>query len=129
MQDVQAGHEIVHFVEIAQGEALEERAFELQGPQLVGRRLASVRETHRPVRESRNDRRFFAGGSDPDRLPRTQINRDQPVRIRGQPQLRAGARELDDERAAFQCRDASDSQLGIETVGEVVSGCPVATRC
>ena len=48
VQDVQAGHEILDLVEIAQGEALEERAFELQGPQLVGRRRAPVRETQRP---------------------------------------------------------------------------------
>ena len=60
VQDVQAGHEILDVVEIAQGEALEERAFELQRPQLVGRRRAPVREPQRPVRESRRDRRFLA---------------------------------------------------------------------
>ena len=120
VQDVQAGHEILDLVEIAQGEALEERAFELQRPQLVGRRRAPVREPQRPVRESRRDRRFFLGGGDPDRPPGTQIHRDQRVRVGSQPQRRPRARELDDERSTFEGRHASDPQLGIETVGEVV---------
>ena len=61
VQDVQAGHEILDVVEIAQGEALEERAFELQRPQRVGRRRAPVRESQRPVRESRRRSSFPPG--------------------------------------------------------------------
>ncbi len=44
VQDVQAGHEILDVIEIAQGESLEQRAFELQGPQRVGRCRAPVRQ-------------------------------------------------------------------------------------
>ena len=100
VQDVQAGHEVLDVVEIAQGEALEERAFELQRPQRVGRRRAPVRQPQRPVRESRRDRRFLAGRGDADRPPRAQIDRDQRVRVGRQPQRRPRARELDDQRAA-----------------------------
>ena len=60
VQDVQAGHEIVDLVEIAQGETLEQRAFELQRPQLVGRRRAPVGEAQRAVGQPRRDRRFLA---------------------------------------------------------------------
>ena len=59
VQDVQAGHEILDVIEIAQSEPLEERAFELHGPQRVGRRRAPVRKLQRPVRESRDDRRVL----------------------------------------------------------------------
>ncbi len=37
VQDIEAGDEIVDLVEIAEGEALEQRAFELQRPQRVRR--------------------------------------------------------------------------------------------
>ena len=89
MQDVQAGHEILDRVEIAEGEAFEEHAVELERPQLVRRCRAPVRETHRPVRESRLDRRFLSRGEDPDRPAGTQINRDQRVRTGSQPQRRS----------------------------------------
>ena len=128
VQDVQAGHEILDVIEIAQGESLEERALELQGPQRLGRRRASVRQPQRPVRESRHDRRFLPGGGDPDRPARAQINRDQCVRVGGQPQRRPRAWELDEERPTLEGRYASDPQLGIETVSEVVPGCPGAFR-
>ena len=57
VQDIEAGHEILDLVEIAQGEAFEEGAFELEGPQFVGRRGVPVREPQRPIREARRDRR------------------------------------------------------------------------
>ena len=129
VQDVQPGHEILDVVEIARGEALEERAFELQRPQRVRRRGAPVRELQRPVRESRRDRRFLSGGGDPDRPSGAQIDRDQRVRAGSQPQRRPRARELDDECPTLERRHASDPQFGIETVREVVAGCPGASRC
>ena len=124
VQDVQPGHEVLDLVEIARGEALEECAFELQGPQLVGRRRAPVRETHCPVRQSRLDRRFLSGRGDSHRPAGTQINGDQRVGVGSQPQPCSGARELDDERPTFEGGHSSDPQLGIETVGEVVPDCP-----
>ena len=108
VQDVQAGHEILDVVEIAQGEAFEERAFELQRPQLVRRRGAPVRELQRPIRESRRDRRFLSGGGDPDWPAGTQIDRHQRVRAGRQPQRRlprAGTRRrAPDPRAPSRVR-------------------------
>ena len=50
LQNVEASDEILDVVEIAQREALEQRAFELQRPQCVGGRRAPVRQSQRPVR-------------------------------------------------------------------------------
>ena len=47
--------------------------------------------------------------------------RHQRVGVGGEAQRRAGARKLDDERAALDGGDAADTQLGVETVGEVVA--------
>ena len=124
VQDVQASHEILDVIEIAQGESLEQRAFELQRPQRVGRHRAPVRQSQRPVREPRDDRRFLPSVSDPDRPARAEIDRDQCVRVRGQPQRRPRTRELDEERPSLEGRHASDPQFGIETVSEVVAGFP-----
>ena len=52
-QDVQADQEVLDVVEIAQREPIEERAFELQRPQLVGRAGAPVGQPHLPVRAAR----------------------------------------------------------------------------
>ena len=128
VQDIEAGHEILDLIEIAQGEAFEERAFELQGPQLVRRRGVPVCEPQRPIRESRRDRRFLPGGGDSDWPAGAQIDGDQRVRVGGQPQRRPRARELDDERSTFERCHASDPQLGIETMGEVVADSPGAFR-
>jgi hypothetical protein len=129
VQDVDARHEILDRVEIAQREAFEERAFELQGPQIVGRERLPVREAQRPIREPRRDRRFLSGGGDADRPAGTQINGDERVRVGCEPEPRSRARKFDDDRAAFEGRDASDPQLGVVTVGEIVPCLPGACRC
>ena len=128
VQDVQAGHEILDVIEIAKGEPLEERVLELQRPQRLGRRRAPVRQSQRPVRESRDDRRFLPSVSDPDRPARAQIDRDQCVRVRGEPERRSRTRKLDEERPSLEGRHASDPQLGIETVSEVVPDLPGGFR-
>ena len=61
VQDAQAGDEILDLVEVAQDETLEERAFELQGPQRVGRRGAPVCELQRSIGETRDDPSFLLG--------------------------------------------------------------------
>jgi hypothetical protein len=95
----------------------------------VGRNGLPIREPQRPIRESRCDRGFFSRGRDPDWPAGAQINRDQRVSGRRQPQRGSRARELDNDRAAFERRDASDPQLGIVAVGEVVPRFPGACRC
>jgi hypothetical protein len=55
-----------------------------------------------------------------------QIDRDQRVGRRREPQCRSRARELDDERPALDCRDAADAELRIEAMGEVIPPDPVA---
>ena len=52
----------------------------------------------------------------------------QRVAARGDAQRRAGARELDDERAAFDRRHASDAELRIEAVSEVIACLPRQRR-
>src|ERR1044072_4083364 len=45
--------------------------------------------------------------------------------MREESKRRAGAREFDDERAALDGRDLPDSELRVETMGEVVALIPV----
>ena len=52
---------------------------------------------------------------------RIRIDGNQCVGVGGKSKLRAGARELDDERTALDGRDSSDSQFRVETMGEVVA--------
>lgn len=120
MQHLEPGHKILDVVEIAQGQACEQRALERDGPELVGRRRAAVREPQPPVREPGRDRRVFLTGEDPDGTAGTQVNGGQSVGIGGQSQSRSRVREFDEERPAFQGDDAPDPELGIEAVGEVV---------
>src|ERR1700741_3682514 len=83
MKDVQPRQEIVHLVEAARGQALDERVLRI-------------------------------------RL-RIRIHGNQCIGIGSDSELRAGARELDDQRAAFYGRHSSDSQLRVEPMGEVVA--------
>ena len=121
VQDVEAGHEILDVIEIAHGESLEKRAFELQWPQRVGGRRAPVGQSQHPVRESSDDRRLLPSLGDPDRPARAEIDRAQGVGVRCQPQRRPRARKFDEERPSFEGRHASDPQLRIEAVSEVVA--------
>ena len=95
-----------------------------QRPQGLGRHRASIRQSQRPVREPREDGRFLSSVSDPDRPARAQIDRDQCVRVRGKPERRPRTWKLGEERPSLEGRDASDPQLGIETVSEVVPDIP-----
>ena len=129
LQDVHARHEVLDVVEVAQGETLEERTLELQRPERMRRRRESVCERHRPVREPRSDGCFLSSGGNADRSSRSQIDRYQRICARRQSERRAGTRELDDECPIVERRDAPDSQLWIETVGEIVPGSPAKSRC
>ena len=120
MEDVQAGHEILDLVEIAQGQPFEQRALELQRPQFVGCGGVSVRKTQAAVGKSRRDGRFLAGRDDADRAAGAEVDRDERVRAGSQPQARSRARELDDECASFDRCYASDAQLAIGPVRQVV---------
>ena len=126
MKHAQTRQEVLDLVQIAQGQAFEQCAFELQWPQRVGRRRLPIRELQRSIRLSRRDRRLFAGGGDPDRPAGIQIDGDERVGVGRQPQFRPRAREFDDERTAFDGRDSSNSQLRVESVGEVVPSGPGA---
>ena len=53
------------------------------------------------------------------------INRNQCVGVSSEPKPGAGAWEFDDERASLERGDASDSQLRVETVGEVIPAVPI----
>ena len=75
VQDVHPRHEVVHIVEVAHGEPLEQRAFELQRPQRMRRHRSAVHQRERAVRTWRGDGRFFVGGGDADRASR---RRDRP---------------------------------------------------
>ena len=102
-QDVEARHEVLDVVEIAEGETFEEGAFELERPQFVGRRGVPVREPQRPIREARRDRRVLEGGGDSDRPAGTQIDGNQRIGVGGQPQRRrpsAGTRRRALDRRA-----------------------------
>ena len=75
-----------------------------------------------------DDRRFLPGVGDPDRPARAQINRNQRVRVRGEPERDPRTWKLDEERPSLEGRHASDPQLGIETVSEVVADTPGGFR-
>jgi hypothetical protein len=109
VQKVEADQEIVGFVYISCRKTLEERAFKLERPQLVGRDGAPIREPHHPVRESRCDGRFFTSGGDPDQAAGTQIDRHQRVGVGSQPQSVPRARKVDHERPTFDGGHASDA--------------------
>ena len=73
-------------------------------------------------------RRLFARGDDSDRPAGAEVDRHQRIGICGQPQLRARARKLDEDRATVEGRHASDPELGIEAVGQIVAGLPGICR-
>jgi hypothetical protein len=52
------------------------------------------------------------------------VNANQRVRAGRESKGRPGAREFDDEGAAFDGRDPSDPQLRVEAMGEVISLIP-----
>ena len=124
VQDAHPRHEVLDVVEVTKDEALEECAFELERPERVWRRSASVRELQCSIREARDDPGFFSGSGDSYRPSRTQIDREQRVRASRQSKRGSRARELDDERPALERCHASDTQLGIEAVCEVVPDRP-----
>ena len=126
LEDIEAGHEILDLVEIAKGQAFEQGAFELDRPHFVGRRGVPVGELQCPIREARRDRRDLQCGGEPDWPAGAQIDGNQRISVGCQPKRRSRAPELDDERATIERRHASDPQLGVETMGEVVPGCPGA---
>ena len=98
VQDVHPRHEIVHIVEVAEGQALEQRAFELQRPQRVCRAFPPG-----PARRLRRQCDLIVVSSCvvmPDRASRPEIDRDQGFRVRGEPKRGLRARELHDEGPA-----------------------------
>jgi hypothetical protein len=109
VQSVEADQEIVGFVNVSCRKTLEERAFELERPQLFGRDGVAVGEPYGPVRESRRDGRFFTSGGDPDLTAGTQIDRHQRVGVGSQPQSAPRAPKVDDERPTFDGRHAADA--------------------
>ena len=114
-------------VEVAEREPIEQRAFELQRPQRVRRlRRGRWRARRRPSGSRAAIGRFLARRGDADRPARAEVDRHQRVGAGGQPQRRAGARELDDERPPVDRRHAADAEFGIEAVGEVVARGPGA---
>ena len=124
VQDAHPRHEVLDVVEVTKGEALEECAFELERPERVWRRSASVRELQGSIREARDDPGFFSSRGDSYRPSGTQIDREQRIRAGRQSKRGSRARELDGERPALERCHASDTQLGIEAVCEVVADRP-----
>jgi hypothetical protein len=109
MQHVHPRNEIVHIVQIAQCEAFEQRAFELERPQRMRRHRAPVGEREHSVVAARHDGGFLVGGGEANRTPGAKIDRDEGFRIRGKAQRVLRAREFHHQHAAFECGDASDA--------------------
>jgi hypothetical protein len=128
VEDIQAGCKVLDLVNVANGEALDERSFEVEWKQRVCLHRLAVCKLQRPVRQTAGYFRFLASGRDADRPARGEVNGNKRVRVGGETQFRPGAWEFDDQRTAFDGRDASDSQLRVEAMGEVVPFYPGATR-
>ena len=124
VQDVEPDQEIARFVGIAQREPIEQRAFELERPQGVGRLGATVGELQPSVGQLRRDPRFFTSRADAHRPAWSEVDGDERIGAGGQAQRRAGPGKLGDERASVEGGDAPDAQFGIEAVGEVVADGP-----
>ena len=102
-----------------------ERAFELQRPQLVGRRGAPVRQPQRPVWEARSatavSSRVAMIRTGRPALRSTGISASVSAASRSVVPERGNSTRM---RATVERRHASDPELGIETVRQIVAGLP-----
>jgi hypothetical protein len=105
-------------------QSFQEGPLEWQRPQLAGAHHAAIAEAKRSVLETFLDGRLLSRCRQPDRAAAAQLDGDERVRVVRESNRLAETRELDEQRAPFQRDDATDPQLGIESMGEVVTSGP-----
>jgi hypothetical protein len=111
-------------VDVTGGKPFEQRAFDMQRPQVRGRGREAVGELQPAIGKSLRHDGLLAAPRHAHGTSGREIDRNQRVGAGGQTYPRSRAGELDDERPAFDGRDTPDAELGIETVCEIVAGVP-----
>ena len=124
VQRVEAVREVLDRVEVARGEPLHEVVARVDRPQVRRGDDAPVGEAQAAVAFGRGDARLLAGRSEAHAAPGAEVERGERGRVRGEAQLRAGARELDHERAALHREHEARPEARVEAVGETVAGLP-----
>jgi len=124
MQDFEPEEKICGLVGVTCRQPLEQRAFELQRPQFIGRGNLLIGKAQAAVGKPRVDDGLLARGDDPDVTTRTEIDRQERIGRGRKPEPRARAGELDVDRPPVDADDAPDAELGIVAMGEVVPWFP-----
>ena len=128
VEGVEPDQEIVDAVHVAERQAIEKRALELDRPQRVSRYGLTVGQPHRAVAEARHDGGFLVCRHEPDGPAWAEIHRPQRLGVGRQPQRGVGAGEHHHHRAPVERDDAADAELGVEAVGEEIAWGPDAPR-
>ena len=128
VQDVEPRQEIAELVHVAEQQALEQGALELDWPQRVGRHGLPVGQPDRAVAQPRGNRGFLVRRRDPHGAADAEVHRHQRIRVGPEAQGRARMRELRDHHAAVERGDPADAELGVEAMGEEIAWGPDAPR-
>ena len=124
VQRVEAVREVLDGVEVARGEPLDEVVARVDRPEVRGVDDAPVREAEAAVALGRGDTGLLAARGEAHAAAGVEVERGERRGVRREPQLSAGARELDHEGPAFHREDDSRPEARVEEVGETVAGLP-----
>ena len=124
VQRVEADREVLDGVDVARGEPLDEVVARVDRPEVRGVDDAPVREAEAAVAFGRGDTRVLAARGEAHAAAGAEVERGERRGVRREPQLSAGARELDHEGPAFHREDDSRPEARVEAVGETVAGLP-----
>ena len=124
VQRVEAVREVLDRVEVARGEPLHEVVARVDRPQVCRGHDAPVGQAQEAVALGRGDARLLAARGEAHAAAGAEVERGERRRVRREPQLRAGARELDDERPALHREHEARPEARVEAVGETVAGLP-----
>ena len=105
-------------------EPLDEVVARVDRPKVRGVDDAPVREAEAAGAFGRGDTRVLAARGEAHAAAGAEVERGERRGVRREPQLSAGARELDHEGPAFHREDDSRPEARVEAVGETVAGLP-----
>ncbi len=126
-QAVEPVGEVLEAVHLPARQPLDRRQLGGQRPEVVERNVAAVRQTADAAFTALDDD-GLAGGFDPRLSPGREGQGEEGIRGNREDERLAGFREADDEVPALDLEDLAGPELGIEAVGQAVSGLPHAWR-
>jgi hypothetical protein len=124
LQALQAHEHCPAVVYFSHRQSFQERPLEWQRPQLVGANHAAVAEAKGAVPETIGNGRLFARLYQSNRPTAAQFDGEQCVRVVRESKRFLRAWELDEQGAAFDRDYATDPQLKIESMRQVIAWLP-----